>query len=174
MRRLVCVVVLTLIAPVLAGGDAFACGDKFLRLGRSPHTRPYASVHPASILVYAPGWKRRGVVSFEKLLRRAGHTPATVTTAGALALAFTGGRYDLVITAYADSPAVTNSLATLAAKPAILPLLYQPKKAEAAAARAAYRCLLEPERMDEFQALEQIDRLLDLHLKGLATLRTGS
>ena len=44
-----------LIAATAAGSiDLGACGDKFLRVGRSARFRRYAAVHPAAILIYSP------------------------------------------------------------------------------------------------------------------------
>ena len=46
---------LILIAMFAAGSvDLGACGDKFLRVGRSARFRRYAAVYPASILIYKP------------------------------------------------------------------------------------------------------------------------
>jgi hypothetical protein len=53
MRR---VLVVGLIATLTAASvDLGACGDKFLRVGRSARFRRYAAVHPASILIYKLG-----------------------------------------------------------------------------------------------------------------------
>jgi hypothetical protein len=165
MPRRLCVVILTIVTMGSACADAFACGDKFLRVGRSSRIRAYASVHPSSILVYAPRWTRRGIADFEQMLKRAGHKPVTATTADAMSQAFAGGKYDVVITSYSDTGAVKKELEALPSRPALLPLVYKATKAEAAEAAATYRCLLNPEKMTPFQALEEIDRLLDLRVK---------
>ena len=170
MPRQLCVFILSLV--ILASGwtDAFACGDKFMRVGRSSRFRAYASVHPSSILVYAPRWTRRGIADFEQMLKRAGHKPVTVTTAAAMSQAFVGGTYNVVISSYADTGAVRKGLEGLPSRPALLPLMYKATKAEAADAEAAFRCLLKPEKMTPFQALEEIDRVIDLRLKDADTL----
>ena len=67
MPRRLCVIILTIVTGAAACADAFACGDKFLRVGRSARFRAYASVHPSSILVYAPRWTRHGIVGAMKL-----------------------------------------------------------------------------------------------------------
>jgi len=158
-------VLMTMVAAASACGDVLACGDKFLRVGRSARFRRYASVHPSSILVYAPRWTHHGIDEFEQMLKRAGHKSLTVTTAEAMAQAFVSTKYDVVITSYQDREAVTKQLDTLPAKPALLPLVYKATKAEETQADASYRCVLRPERMTPFQALEEIDRLIDLRLK---------
>jgi hypothetical protein len=148
------------------GPDLVACGDKFLRVGRSARFRGYASVHPSSILIYAPHWTPNAVAEFEKLLKRGGHMPQTITTATQLSQAFDAARYEVVITAYRDAAVVSKQLEALPSRPAVLPLVYKPTKAEEVEAAATYRCLLKPEKMTPFQALEEIDRLIDLRAKG--------
>jgi glycosyltransferase involved in cell wall biosynthesis len=169
MPRRLCVLILTLVTIASGCTDAFACGDKFLRIGRSPRFRAYASVHPSAILVYAPRWTPHGIAEFEQMLRRAGHKPVTVTTTAAMSEAFAGGKYNVVITSYSDTGAVRKELETLQSRPALLPVIYKATKAETAQAEAAYRCLLKPQKMTPFQALEEIDRVIDLRLKDTDT-----
>jgi hypothetical protein len=152
------------------GSPTYACGDKFLRLGRSSRIRAYASVHPSPILVYAPRWTRRGIADFEKMLSRAGHTPLTVTSERAISQAMSAGSYAVVIAVHTDARAIKPALDLLPSRPALLPVVYKATKAEAAEARAAYQCVLNPESMTTFQALEEIDRLIDLKLKNAHTL----
>ena len=170
MPRRLSVFILSLV--ILASGctAAFACGDKFMRVGRSSRFRAYASVHPSSILVYAPRWTRQGIADFEQMLKRAGHKPVTVTTPAAMSQAFVGGTYNVVISSYSDTGAVRKELEGLPSRPALLPLMYKATKAESADAEAAFRCLLKPEKMTPFQALEEIDRVSDLRLKDADTL----
>ena len=165
MLRRFSVLMLTVALTTSAAADALACGDKFLRVGRSPRFRAYASVHPSAILVYAPRWTRHGIADFELMLKRAGHKPLTVTTSAAMASAFGSGKYDLVIASYADAATVKQGIDTLEAKPALMPVLYKPTRAVAAEASAAYTCVLRPDKMSPFQALEEIDRLIELRQK---------
>jgi hypothetical protein len=165
MHRRLWVLILSVVTIASWGADAFACGDKFLRVGRSPRFRAYASVHPSSILIYAPRWKPRGVADFEQMLKRAGHKPVTVTTPGAMSQALVAGRYQVVITSSSDTSAVRKEIDALPSGPALLPLMYKATEAEVAQAAATYRGVLRPERMTPFQALEEIDRLLGLRLK---------
>src|SRR3954466_6788385 len=151
--------------------DVHACGDKFLRVGRSARFRKYASVHPSAILVYAPQWTGHGVNDFEEILRRAGHRPVTVTTAPALSDALKTAAYQVVITGYSDAPRVTTALREANVPSAVLPVLYKAARAEEQEAASAYTCLLRPEKMTQFDALETIDRLLDSQKKPLTAAR---
>ena len=76
MLRLLYVVSLVVAAFASASADLCACGDKFLRIGRSARFRGYAAVHPSSILIYKPANSTpAGIKEFEALLKRAGHKP---------------------------------------------------------------------------------------------------
>jgi hypothetical protein len=173
MLRRLSFVLLIVIAVASAGSDIFACGDKFLRVGRSARFRGYASVHPSSILVYAPRWTRHGIADFEQMLKHGGHKPVTVTSTDAMSQAFAGGKYDVVITSYADAQVVAKELQALPSRPALMPVVYKATKTETAEAAATYRCLLRPEKMTAFQALEEIDRLIELRLKEAAATTTA-
>lgn len=170
MLRRIVVIVIALVTVGSASSGVLACGDKFLRMGRSPRFRGYASVHPSSILIYAPRWTRHGISDFEEILKRGGHKPLTVTTETAMSQAFANGKYAVVITSYPDAGAVKKQIELLPPGPQLLPLLYKASKADAATASATYPCLLRPEKMTPFQALEEIDRLLDLQLKEATTV----
>jgi hypothetical protein len=165
MRRS-CLAAFTIAIVMSLSADGLACGDKFLRIGRSPRFRRYASVHPAAILVYAPRWTPKGRTAFEALLRQGGHQPLTVTTPAAMKQAFATGKYEMVIADHADTAAVRDEIAGAESKPPILPVVYKGKKAEQEAARSTYGCVLRPEKMSNFQALAEIDRLFDLQVKG--------
>lgn len=169
MSRRSILLVLALAMLLFTHTDASACGDKFLRVGRSPRFRAYASIHPSPILVYAPRWTRKGIAEFEQILKRGGHKPFTVTTGTAMSEAVATGRYGVVITSYSEAATVKKEIAVLSSRPALLPLVYKATKAEAAEAAATYGCLLEVDKMTPFQALEEIDRLLDARAKGPAT-----
>ena len=166
MLRRCCAVLLVMAVVLTASADVFACGDKFLRVGRSARFRRYASVHPAAILVYAPRWTPKGIKAFEALLTKGGHTPTTVTTVSSLAQALAGSRYELVITSYEDVAAARPHIDALPrAQPLVLPVVYKPTKQQNEDARTTYVCLLRPDRMNNFQALAEIDRLFDLQRK---------
>ena len=168
MSRQLGALVFMLLTIASAAPDLAACGDKFLRVGRSSRMRAYASVHPSAILVYAPRWTQKGIGDFEQILKRAGHTPLTVTTHDGLVQAFASRKFEVVITGYPDAEAVRKDLETLPARPELVPVVYKSSKTDASNAAATYRCVLRPEKMTPFEALEDIDRVIELRLKDRA------
>src|SRR5438105_1116546 len=87
-----------------ASVDLGACGDKFLRVGRSARFRRYAAVHPAAILIYKPAHATRaGIDELKALLVQAGHRAEAIDTGTGIASALAAARYDLVIADYADA-----------------------------------------------------------------------
>jgi hypothetical protein len=146
--------------------DLGACGDKFLRVGKSGRFRGYAAVHPASILIYTPAKaKPSGIKALEDLLKRAGHTPRSVKNGASLPQAFDDARFDLVIAGYADARRLKDQLDALPSHPGLLPVLHNPTRALAAEAARAYPFLLETHTMTTHDALAQIDDLMAQRLK---------
>lgn len=168
MSRRLSALMFALFAVVTSVADLTACGDKFLRVGRSSRMRAYASVHPSPILVYAPRWTQKGIGEFEQILKRAGHKPLTVTTHDALVQAFDSQKYEIVITGYPDAATVAKDLETVRARPELVPVIYKSSNADVTKAAAAYRCVLNPEKMTPFQALEDIDRVIELRQRDRA------
>ena len=164
MRR---VLVIGVIAMVLASSvDLGACGDKFLRVGRSARFRRYAAVHPAAILIYRPEHSTRaGIEELKTLLKQAGHRPVAVENGTDIVSALAAAQYDVVIADYADVGHISSEIQTTASKPQILPILYKPTKAVEAEAEKQYTCLIKPHAMTKYDALEEIDRLIDLRSK---------
>ena len=168
MRR---IFVIGLIAIVTAASvDLGACGDKFLRVGRSARFRRYAAVHPAAILIVKPVHATRaGIEELQALLRQAGHRPAAVDNGASVTTALAAAPYDLVIADYADAGQIRIDLETVSSKPAILPILYKPTKAVEAEADSKYVCLIKPHAMTKYDALAEIDRLMQLKQSGGST-----
>ncbi len=151
------------IAAAIAGSvDLDACGDKFLRLGRSARFRRYAAAHPAAILIYKPaGSTHAGIEELKAILKRAGHRAVAVDRGTNLSAALAAMPYDLVIADYADADRIKNDLQSAASRPELLPILYKPTKAVAAEAEKRYSCLIKPELMSKYDALAEIDRLME-------------
>lgn len=106
-----------------------ACGDKFLRLGRSIRQRAYASVHPAAILVFVPAKaKASDLKDFESALKRAGHRPTLVGDLDAFSAALATGRFEIVISSLSDAPRLKARVALAAPHPQILPIVAKAPK----------------------------------------------
>ena len=145
-----------------------ACGDKFLRAGRSARTRGYAAMYPASILIYKPNASPKGMRDLEALLKRAGHKALALKPDAALPSALSGAQYDIIIADYADRGAVSEELRRNAAQAKLLPILYQSTPEQEAEAAAQFHCLLKIEKMTKYDALDEIDHLMDLRRKAAA------
>src|SRR5262249_44747124 len=151
-----------LIAALAAASvDLGACGDKFLRVGRSARFRRYAAVHPAAILIVKPVHSTpAGIEELKALLKQAGHRPVAVDNGTNVAGVLAAARYDLVIADYSDAGHIGNDLQPSPSTPAILPILYKPTKAVEAEADRRYAFIIRPEAMTKYDALAEIDRLL--------------
>lgn len=104
--------------------DVRACGDKFLRLGRSMRQRAYASVHPTAILVFVPAKaKASDLKDFESTLKRAGHRPTLVGDLDTFSAAVATGRFEIVISALADAPRLKAHVASAPSPPQFLPIV---------------------------------------------------
>lgn len=160
------------VATALIAGsysDVSACGDKFMRIGRSVSGRQYAALHPSSILIYRPaGSTTQGIADLETLLKRAGHTPRVLQRGERLAPVVATSDYALLIADYADVELLKNSLAGAPSQPAILPILLDGNKALEVQARSEFHCLIRPRAMRPNDALAEIDHALDVRLKNLS------
>jgi hypothetical protein len=142
--------------------DLSACGDKFLRVGRSARFARYAAVHPAEILIYRPvNSTRAGIDELKALLKRAGHKPFILDRTASVSAALTAVPYDVVIADYLDADRLTIDLQSAASKPALLPILNQSTKAIESSATQQYPFLIKPHAMTRYDALAEIDRLME-------------
>jgi hypothetical protein len=141
--------------------DLGACGDKFLRVGRSTRYQRYAAVHPGSILIYSPATaSREGIKELETLLTRAGHKAHAVPHGTAVGSTVVTGKFDVVIAAYADTSRLESELAAVPSKPELLPLLVKPTREALMAAERTYRHLLKIDAMTKSEALAEIDEVM--------------
>ena len=152
-------------AVCFASAELGACGDKFVRAGRSAKARGYAAIHPASILLYKPNATAKGLKEFESLLRKAGHKPFALKDGAELSRALASTKYDVVIADYADTTAIRAQFPSASVEPGLLPILHNPTKAQADEAAKHFHCVLKPEKMTKYDALEEIDHLMQLRLK---------
>jgi len=130
---------------LMVGGDALACGDKLVIVGRGLRPK-HKAVSRASILVYArPGGSlpaALGEGGLQKDLERAGHRLSRVGTEEELTRALGTGSYDLVLADLKVAPGVEAAADRVPARPTVLPTLYKPSSAELKTARTEFSCVL--------------------------------
>jgi hypothetical protein len=142
--------------------DLIACGDKFLRVGRSARFARYAAVYPAGILIYRPvNSTRAGIDELTALLKRAGHKPVVLDRTASVSAALSASPYDVVIADYMDADRLKADLQSAASKAALLPILNQLSKDIESAAARQYPFLIKPHVMNRYDALAEIDRLME-------------
>jgi hypothetical protein len=121
---------------VLWPGEAGACGDKFLVIGRSPKRVPKAH-HPAAVLLYLrPGSTLPGAAKEMRLgptLQEAGHAVDTAADAGALREILGARRFDFILADPADAPDVERLAGSSSSRPQVVPVV---QKASDEAVRA--------------------------------------
>ena len=131
---------------LVLGGDALACGDKLVIVGRGVRPKGYKGAKPASILLYAdpkgsvPAALDQG--NLRKDLERAGHRLRSVGTHEELAAALNTGTYDLLFADFKAAPGLEDEANAAASKPTVLPTLFNSTAAELAAASSQYECVL--------------------------------
>jgi hypothetical protein len=163
-RRAVRGLVLLLAAglALLAGRDAFACGDKFVRVGRGArYQRGYVALHPASIVIYmGSGAAASGTLKgMDKALKAAGHKVVTVP-ADALASTLRDGKQDLVLTDFGDAPRIASEVKAAPNAPELLPVMKKPTPEAFAAAEKDWMCVI-GDPGDKYEVLTSIDKLLE-------------
>lgn len=152
--------------------DLSACGDKFMRVGRSPTGRHYAALHPSSILIYRPaGSTPKGIADFESLLKKAGHAPRVLQRGEDVAPVLATANYSLLIAEYSDVDTIRKELDTVSAKPGILPILLESNKTVETQLKQDFHCVIRPRAMSDHDALVEIDHALDIRLKDGARTR---
>jgi hypothetical protein len=144
---------------LMVGGDAAACGDKLILVGRGLRPR---SVRPAaqraSILVYAAlgGSLPAALVEggLQKGLESAGHRLRTVATAEELKRALGTGGFDLVFADFKTVSQVEAQVRQAPAHPTVLPTLYNPSPAELTAAQREFSCVVtSPAKQKDYLAV---------------------
>jgi len=148
MRRLMLVAGLLAAAPS-TWTVAHACGDKFLIVGRSGRfNQAYAAIYPATILLYAPAGRTASAAildpKFQSSLTGAGHRIEVVKDEEQARRMLQAGRFDIVLADAADADALKARAAQSPSQPTVMPVLFNPTKAEAEAIKARYRCELKP------------------------------
>jgi hypothetical protein len=145
-----------------AGGDAFACGDKFVRVGRGArYQRGYVALHPASIVVYlGSGATASGTLKgIEPALKAAGHKVVTVK-ADALVATLSDGKHDLVLADFADASRIASEVKAAPNAPELLPVMKKPTPDVLADATREWSCVVS-DPGDKYEVLTSIDKVLE-------------
>lgn len=141
MRRITIAFLLASGTVLLSIAVVDACGDKLLRVGSG--VRFQRSVHPASILIYvSPDTPVSATSRVQSFLKRAGHKPSTVQGINGFGGAVNSGRYDIILANLSDVPGLQKQIETSTSKPTIVPIAINANKAERAAAKKEYKCLV--------------------------------
>ena len=173
-RRVFVVGVAAMVSTMaLTSVDLGACGDKFLRPGRSGRWQNYAAMHPAAIILYqSPTAKPEVIKAWQTMLRKAGHKSQVVQSGDDFTRAVTAGQYDVVIADYTDAARLSALLQAVPSKPGMLPFLNKPSRALVDEVKRSYQQLLSA-KMDQHETLVTIDSLMDLRQKATLTGAAG-
>ena len=162
MRRITIAFVIALGISLLSLAVADACGDKLLRMGRG--VRFQRSSHPATVLIFLPSTAPAGASTkapqLQAFLKKAGHKPIIVQGADRLSQALSSGQYDVVLAGLAEVAGVQKQIEASGSKPAVVPMIFNGTKADVAAAKQHYRCVVKnPNNGDEYlDAIEEVMR----------------
>jgi hypothetical protein len=147
MRRLL--PLLALLGGALAvgtSGDALACGDKLVVVGRGLHARGVRAPQRASILLFAAPKSSVAAAledgNFRKDLEHAGHRLRSATSKEELEAALGTGTYDLLLADFKAASFAESEAKSAASKPTVLPTLFNPTAAELAAVGNQYHCVV--------------------------------
>jgi hypothetical protein len=141
MKRLSLALVLVALSCAVPPGDAAACGDKFLVIGRGAR-RVQKARHPASILLALRADARLAsavrAMKLEATLKLAGHTVETMPEPASLAEWLATRRYDFIVTGLDGAAATVRDSASAASRPAVIPVTLDANGAARAAAEKQY------------------------------------
>jgi CheY-like chemotaxis protein len=167
LRRLLVAGVVATVA--LTPIDLGACGDKFLRPGRSGRWQNYAALHPAAILLYQSATAKPEVLkAWQAMLKKAGHKSQVVQSGDDFTRAVAAGQYDVVIADYSDAAKLNALLQAVPSKPGMLPFLNKPSQALVDEVKRHYQQLLSA-KMDQHETLVTIDSLMERRQKATLT-----
>ena len=149
MRKVLALAALLLVAVPPLWTAASACGDKFLLIGRGGRfNQVYAAIYPATILLYGPAGRAASAAildpKFQANLTRAGHRVEVVKDEAQVGPLLQAGRFDLVLSDVADVEPLKVKAALSSSQPTVMPVMFNPSKAEAEAIKTQYRCDLQP------------------------------
>jgi hypothetical protein len=149
-------------AALQTGSGIFACGDKFVRVGRGArYQRGYVALHPASIVLYmGSGALASGTLKgLEPALKAAGHKVVAVKS-DVLATTLRDGKHDLVLADFADAPRIAPEVKAAPNSPELLPIMKKPAPDALAEATKEWTCVVS-DPGDKYEVLTSIDKVLE-------------
>lgn len=150
MRKRALAAILSAGMVACCGVSAWACGDKLLVLGRGIRLEALLGNRTAKILAYqhagTHGAELIADPEFQSALKNAGYQLRIVRDTEELEVALRLGKYDLLLSDVVDTNAVEPTLQSAATAPALIPILYQPTKADLASIEKRYRYVLKAPR----------------------------
>ena len=164
MKRRIALVALVAAVGLWPAANLFACGEKFLVQGRGTRYQRPKNARAASVLIYYnPSTGLEGDLQkahAEAVMKREGHRFTTVTTPEQLAAILASGRFDVVLAASEDAPAVEALLGGRADAPILLPLCRKDQDRPAPGKTVACALKAPPK---EYSLLEAIDKAVERH-----------
>jgi ABC-type amino acid transport substrate-binding protein len=166
MQRLT-VSALIVAAAALSATAALACGDKLLAVGRGVRFQRANAAREANLVIYSATARSGAPLGNSKLqiaLKSVVHKLQVVQGGSQLDQALKSGRVDVVLVEFGDLAGIARELQSAPSKPAILPILVKPSKAELTAVQKEYRFALKA-GADDFEYLTAIDEAMKVKLR---------
>ena len=156
-----------LLTALACGAVGYACGDKLLVVGRGVRFQRAVGQHQANLVIYSDGAAADGAITSAKLqstLKQAGHKLQMAAGNAQLDEALKAGQVDIVLANFSEVGEIRRQLQSAPSKPVIVPVVFQPSKAEFAAAQKEYPFAVKASG-GEIQYLTAIDAAMKLRLK---------
>ena len=172
MRKRALAAILGVVMLAVSGVPANSCGDKLLVLGRGIRLEALLGNRTAKILAYQhTGTHAAELIAdpeFQSALKGARYQLRIVRDTEELEVALRLGEYDLLLSDIADTNTIEPTLKAAATPPAVIPILYQPSKADLVSAEKRYHYALKTPRKagGNLSVLEQaLETKLDAEAK---------
>ena len=140
-KKVMAAATLGILGSLSPAGDALACGDKFLVIGRVAR-RVEKAKHPAAVLLAvrpdARGASAARAMKLEATLKLAGHSVAKAPEGAPLAQALAAGTYDFVLVDLESAGAAALAAASARSRPGVIALAVDAPPAARKAAEAEY------------------------------------
>lgn len=163
MRR---ALLLALGLSLVSSASAWACGDKFLIIGRGASYRGrYVAIHPAKILIYTQKAAGNREVDVKRILQRAGHRVDYAADGAQLDAAMQSKAYDFVIVPLDAVAEMERRIHPMASNTVVVPIIFASTDEEARNVEKQYECIARSgAKQRSFLAV--LDDAMGMRLKG--------